>query len=617
MRKGIALKISIYVGILVLVICGGLGYFAYSRGSSAVKGQVEQALIMQAQEAAGAVESTFAMQLVALETIAARPEVTTMIWALQRHVLESEVERLGYLALGVVKPDGTAQYTDWTTAELGDRDYVIKALQGQSVVSQPLISRVTGELVIMYAVPITDNGQIVGVLLGRTDGTMLSDITDRLGFGANGWANIVGSDGTIYAHPNRDYVMEQRNTLTGTGELAELGKALQEVGFGNVGISNVRLNGASTIVGFAPIPSTGWVIGVGAQESDVLQDLYSLRNFILIIALVFLAIGIVVATIVAWQIAVPLQKVKDVIEAAANGDLTQTVDVKTKDEIGAVAQAVNKTMKSMSEALGLTSQATLNLAHTSETLAAASQEASASVEEVASTTNEFSSTLDAMNSNAQAMHTTVQRAAAQAVDGNKAIENIVRQVRNLRDTTQKLAGDVSSLGSLSDEIGNIVDTISAIADQTNLLALNAAIEAARAGEHGRGFAVVADEVRKLAEQSSQATMDIGSLIGQIQEGIVSAVSGMSEGSSQADLALDNVRESSDILNDILGAVEEIERNVEEFSSGLQQVNSAGHEIASATEQQAASMEQVATSAQDLMDMSAKLKELVQHFKIEQ
>jgi methyl-accepting chemotaxis protein len=197
----------------------------------------------------------------------------------------------------------------------------------------------------------------------------------------------------------------------------------------------------------------------------------------------------------------------------------------------------------------------------------------------------------------------------------KRRKEILEQMEALQENTQRMAKDVSGLGSLSDEIGTIVNTISAIADQTNLLALNAAIEAARAGEHGRGFAVVADEVRRLAEQSSTATTDIESLIGQIQSGIAATVSGMIEGSTKTDVALDNVNQSSKILNSILGAVEEIERQVEEFTAGLEQVNSGGHGIASAAEEQAASMQEVAVSAQSLMDMGAKLQELIRHFKL--
>ncbi len=409
--------------------------------------------------------------------------------------------------------------------------------------------------------------------------------------------------------------MDQRNLFTDKGNLAEAGEALRALGVGNTGVIRYNLDGLQRMIAYTPVASTGWMIGVGAMEADVLADVHSLRTYFLVVAILFIALGIAVAIIVARQIAKPLQKVQEVIEAAADGDLTRSVSIDSNDEIGAVAKAVNKTMESMGEVLGLTTEMTGKLANTSERLAAASQEVSASVEEVASTTNEFSGTLDTMNTNAQTMNDTVQGVSLQAVEGTSAIEDIVHQMQILRDNTERMASDVSGLGSLSDEIGNIVNTISAIADQTNLLALNAAIEAARAGEHGRGFAVVADEVRKLAEQSSEATTDIGALIGQIQSGITATVSGMSEGSTQAENALQSVGQSSKMLNGILESVEEINRQVDEFSAGLNQVNSAGHGIASASEEQAASMQEVATSAQDLMNMGAKLNELIGHFRV--
>ena len=617
LKRSIAVRISVYVGILVLIISAGLGIIAYTRGAAAVTKQVEAALVMQAQEAAEYLESRFEVQLTALATLAARPEIISMDWGRQLPVLQAEHERLGlYLAMGVVDTSGFARYTDGSSANLGDRPHIQKALQGQPVVSDLLTSRFDDRLVLMYVVPIKNNGRVVGALVGRRDGRALNEITDRLGFGDTGWSIIISSDGTIFAHPNYEYVVSQRNLFTDTGELAEAGQAVRELGVGNTGVVRYNLEGTKRVIAYTPVPSTGWMIGVGAMEADVLGDVNALRSFFVAVALIFLAAGIVVAVALARQIANPLHKVQLVIEAAAGGDLTRKADLNRDDELGAVAKAVNKTMESMKEVLGLTSAATTELADTSERLAAASEQISASVEEVASTTNEFSSTLDSMNSNAKIMNDTVQGVAGQAAEGTKAISDIVEQMEELRDSTQLIAGGVADLGALSDEIGNIVHTISAIADQTNLLALNAAIEAARAGEHGRGFAVVADEVRKLAEESSAATTDIESLIGQIQSGIAATVSGMGEGSNKAERALENVSQSSEILNRILAAIQEIERQVEEFTAGLGQVNAGGHGIASATEEQAASMQEVATSAQNLMDMGAKLQELLGHFKLD-
>lgn len=615
--KSIALKISIYIGLLVLIICAGLGFLAYNNGSSAVLAEIEHALIMQAEEASRYLESRFEVQLTLLEAIAERPEIKNMDWKEQQSIILAEAKRLSqFLALGVVDRNGLARYSDGSTAELGDRDHIIKALAGKPVVSDLITSRIDNSLVLMYAVPIKNNGQVVGVLVGRQDGTMLSDVTDRLGYGDNGWAYIFHQDGTVYAHPDRNYILDHANIFTETGILANVGRAVRELGVGNTGAVGFTLNNTARLSGLAPIPSTGWVIGVVALESDVLENVNQLRIFLILISVALFVLGIIAAIVIAKQIAHPLQEVQKVVESIADGDLTITAQVKSRDEVGKVAEALNATIVSVSKAMGLVSNATDELAGTSQQMAAASQEVSASIEEVASTTNQFSSALDMMNSNAQSMGETVQNISHQAAQGENAIEDIVKQMNGLHDNTQNMSGNIAKLGTLSNEIGKIVAVISAIADQTNLLALNAAIEAARAGEHGRGFAVVADEVRKLAEQSSAATSEITSLISQIQDGISSTVSGMDNSTNQTAQAMDSVNESGQILRSILRAVEGIVGQVQEISAGIEETNSGGHEIASATEEQAASIQQVASSAQDLTDMGLKLQELVRHFKLQ-
>jgi len=618
MRRSIAGRISFSVGVLILVICLGLGFLAYLRGSSAVIKQVEQALLMQAEESAHYVESRITIHLSTLEAIAARPEIQSMDWTLQQPVLQSELERLGiYEALSVVYPNGDAMHEDGTVGNEGDRDYVQRAFSGTATVSDLIVNRATGTVVFGIAAPIKVDDQVVGVLMARASAVSLSEITARLTFGESGAAFIVSRDGTILAGgPVREYVLEQRNVFTDTAELAPIGEAIRELGVGNAGVVRYPYLDDTVITALAPMPQTGWMIGIGALESEVLSDVYDLMRYMALISLGFLAVGIIVSVIVSRRIAAPLIQQKTVVEGIAEGDFTQTVPVKTSDEVGALGRALNQTVERMRHALGLTSDTTDRVKITSEELAAAAEEVSASIEEVASVTNQFSSTLDDMNNNAQRMNTKVEEISKQVTDGTEAIVNITGQMNALRDNIQRMALEVGELGTLSKQIGNIAGMIEDIAEQTNLLALNAAIEAARAGEHGRGFAVVAEEVRKLAEQSSEATTEIGTLITQIQARISSAVADMSQGSNQADQAIAQVHESSDLLNSILGVVEEIMTQITEFSGALKQLNVGGHEVASATGQQAAAIEKVAGSAQELTEICSKLRMIVDRFKLE-
>lgn len=613
--NSVAAKASLAIGSLVLVMCVGLALVAYNSSSSAVMEEVEQALMMQAEEASHYVESRFQTEFGILEAIAERPEVKAMREA-QRPSIMAEVERLPQvLALGLIDNYGVARYTDGTTDTLADKDYVKRALAGEAVVTDPVFSEVDGSLVLMYAVPVIDFEEIKGALLARQDASILRDMAERLGFGESGWGYIFHRNGTILAHPNHQYVLDQVNIFDETGTLANLGRAVQELG-DNTGVISFVLDNVAHVSALTPIPSTDWVVGIGALEDDVLANVNQLRTFLVLISAGFILLGVIVAFVIARTIAKPLQEVQAVLGAVADGDLTKTATVRSNDEIGKLSEALNMTVENLKEVIGRVSNATSELAGTSQQMAAASEEVSASIEEVASTTNRFSSSLDVMNANAQKMESTAQDISNQALQGESAIRDIVKQMNGLRENTQDMSDDVSNLGTLSDEIGKIVDVISAIADQTNLLALNAAIEAARAGEHGRGFAVVADEVRKLAEQSAEAASEITTLISQIQGGISSTVNRMESSADQTVQALGSVEKSGQLLRGILGAVEGIVDQVQEISAGIEDTNSGGREIASATEEQAASIQQVAQSAQDLTNMGLKLQELVHHFTLE-
>ena len=257
-------QIALYVGTIVLIICLGLGFTSYKLSSDTLIEEAEKNLVLLAKAGIGNVESVIQGNIGVLEGVANRNLVRTMNWEEQLPSLQQEFVRLeqdGYLGLGVVFPDGTTKYVDGTEANLGDRDYVIKAFQGQSNVSDVLISRVTNSAVLMYAVPIYDlEGNIGGVLVARRPGDALNDITDEMRLGENGYSYIIGSDGTIYSHPNRIilWIKGMPSLKSKLMENIKWGLALQEIGIGNPGSAYYELNGRSVYMGIEPMASTGW-----------------------------------------------------------------------------------------------------------------------------------------------------------------------------------------------------------------------------------------------------------------------------------------------------------------------------------------------------------------------
>jgi len=368
-------------------------------------------------------------------------------------------------------------------------------------------------------------------------------------------------------------------------------------------------------------------------------------------------LGVVIALILVRSINKPVKVLIDVSTPISNGDLTQQVDMKSKDELGLLGRAFNEIVSSMHKIVSQVRVGADKVANSAQQMASSSEEMNATTQEVSTaitkvskgadqqarridetfaTMEKASTSIRQMVENAQTASNTVKEASNTASSGKEAADNAVIKIEQLTETVSETAQVIQKLGQMSQQIGEITVTITSIADQTNLLALNAAIEAARAGEAGRGFAVVAEEVRKLAEGSAEAVRKIGGLIRSIQTETTRAVNAIDISSKEVQDGKAQVMKVSEVLSGINTAAksaagvttnivefgQQIIREVEEVVKGLNEVVSiaresaaTAQEVTASTQEQTASMEEMSSSAQELERLSMDLLNAVSRFKL--
>ncbi|MFC4769330.1 methyl-accepting chemotaxis protein [Effusibacillus consociatus] len=391
-------------------------------------------------------------------------------------------------------------------------------------------------------------------------------------------------------------------------------------------------------------------------ESDI-NAAFATR--ILISIIIFAGVmAIALGLLFSRMIATPLVKVVDIANRVSEGDLrVERLPNHSQDEVGQLASAVDGMVENLcslirqvkqtaelvaasSEELSATSEqtskATEQIASSIQEVAAGSEIQVRSVEEISKEVAEMSSGVGQIASTAQHVSHAAIRAAEVALNGNRAIQTTVKQMNSINKTVNELSTSVKGLGARSQEIGQIVEVITAIAEQTNLLALNAAIEAARAGEQGRGFAVVADEVRKLAEQSAVSAQQIAQLISGIQEETIKAVHSMESGLEEVAAGINMVNAAGESFALIKQSVDDVTTQIQEVSAASQQVSAGTQQVvnsidqiagiaetaasgtqtvSAAIEEQTASMEEIAASASSLSKMAEELQMAVGKFKI--
>ncbi len=619
-----------------------------------------------ANDASKLVTSRMDVLEVELKKIAQQDAILSMDADKQLTYLKKQLSNTEYIEFAVVTKEGEAKYTDGTVSQLGDRDYIQKALQGETNVSDVIISKVTGQPVVMIATPIKDSPdstQVKGALIGRMDGNTLSEITSDTGYGEEGYAYIINDQGQIIAHPNSELVLNQINPIKAVTEdpsYQSLADSEQIIIKHQSGSTAYDYKGRTLYAGFQKIEGTSWIMVVTAVREEALAAIGTIFKVILIALGTGILISLPIGYFVGNSITKPISIMAGLSDRIAALDITGNIQDKyrkKKDEIGTLANAMQHITDSLRSILHEVSDSAVELSSTAQQLTATAEQSATSSEEVSRTVEEIAKgasdqAVNTESGSEQAIHLgkLIEENRSHVGEMNQVFDRItdvvndglkeIRHLAEISEESSKATKDIYDIIQKTNEsaaqIGDTSSVIAAIAEQTNLLALNASIEAARAGDAGKGFAVVAEEIKKLAGQSSKSTEYIDGVVRELQLVVTSAVETVKKVnliSEEQSISVGNTKvkyksirstvdESQKAIGLLNASVEEMTKAKNDIMDMLQTLSAIAEENAASTEEassamleQSASIEEIAHSSERLSLLAVNLQEIISKFKL--
>lgn len=647
----ITVKNRLMIAFLAILIlpCSAIGWFSYQEAKNQVSQQIELNAYQSVEFTNNLIKDIMASSLSDVDYLATKLGANSTYPEIRQELetfltVNPEFENVHFatntklmFTLPELKlpPDFDPTVRPWWIKAVGSA--------GTAVVNDAIASADgSGNVVVIQSKTSNDGGGVVGATLKLSK---MAEQVRNTKVGQKGYIAIIDKDRKFVIHPTQK---------PGTVSEDPFVDKFYET---DIGVVEYVSNGQPRKSIFATNPETGWkIIGV-IDVTELSSSTQGILNTTIAVIAIAIVIGILIVFWIVRSITRPLKELMGSTEKIAGGDLSEEIVIRSKDELGELSNSVNQMRINLRHLIGQLGINTDHVASTSEELSASAEQTSRATEQISTSIQEValgsekqvSSATEATEAAAEISRGMNQAASSiqnvadltntasnKAITGNTVVTQTVEQMNLVQQSVSQTAGVVNTLGEKSKEIGHIVELITQIATQTNLLALNAAIEAARAGEHGRGFAVVADEVRKLAEQSGDAAAQIRELIQEIQTEADKAVESMNDGTSIVQEGIKMVHLTGETFGDIVNSIERLAAESQEVSSIVEQVNvssqsmvemmeavaniaeqSAGNtqNVAASAEEQNASMEEVASSAEALSKMAQELQEVISKFKV--
>ena len=543
--------------------------------------------------------------------------------------------------------------------DYSDREYFQEAMKGKSFISDPLVSRTTGEISVIMAAPLWEDGiyggNIIGCVYFSPPSSFLNDIMVELQVNEKSLPYILNDEGTVIADVNPEVVAEERNYIKsndGSQTQRELAAIHQKMVNRETGVTYYGNYADPTHIAYAPITSDtgGWSLAIEVPRSIYVEGILATMIMIIVLMVISVAAAVVTAILISSRIVKPIKQCSERIRKLSDGDLSTPAEIiKAKDETGVLSvstagvvnsmnviikdierilgemskgnfavdtnqnshvyvgdfatllNAIIKINADLSEALSKIDLAAEQVSAGSQQVSSGSQDLSQGATEQASSIDELASTINDISDKTQENLEDCRKAKLSVSETTDLMREADEQMHSMTDAMNRI--DRSS-----EEITKIIKAIEDIAFQTNILALNASVEAARAGEAGKGFAVVADEVRNLASKSQEAVKNTSVLINESREAVQDGIRIAGETAG----TIEKVVQSSESVNIMVSKVAD---SSEAQTSSIQQITDGINQISSVVQNNSATAEESAATSEELNGQAQQLKELVSHFNL--